>query len=105
MTPAQDIDRARRPDRPLAEQPAGKVERRAAAIRGERREQIGHDRIIVSRVKRHVVAAALRECGGDVERPVAIERCDFYGDDAVDVEEATPEGAVENTSADGGLQV
>ena len=73
--------------------------------RRERREQVGHDRIVVARVERHVLAPALGQGGRDVERAVAIERRDLDRDHAFDVEEAAPERPVQDASADGGLQV
>ena len=71
----------------------------------KRREQIGHDRIVVARVERDVVASALGQRGRDVERAVAIERRDLDRDHAFDVEEAAPERPVEHASAHGRLQV
>ena len=80
---------------------------RTLAVEGgrERREQVVHDRVIVSRVERHVLAPALRKRRRDVERSVAVEWCDFDRDHTFDVQEATPEGAIQHTSPDGRLQV
>src|SRR5688500_7597258 len=104
MALAQYVDGALRPDGPLAKQAAGKVER-AAVAGGEWCQQVGHDRVIVPGVKRDVIAPAVGERARDVEGAVAIERGDLHGDDAVDVEEAAPEGAVEHAAANGGLQI
>ena len=101
----EDLDRALRPDGPLTEQPAGKVRTPAVAGRRERREQVGHDRVVISRVKRHVLAPALRKRRRDVERSVAVEWRDFDRDHTFDVQEATPEVAVQDTSTDGRLQI
>ena len=73
--------------------------------RGKRREQVGHDGIIVSRVERHIIASAFGKGRRDVERAVAIERRDLDRDHALDVEETAPERPVEDASPDGGLQV
>ena len=102
----QQIDRARRVQ--TAHWPSRPPEKRTGAGRRagrKRRQQIGDDRVVVARVERDVVAAALGHAAVDVQRAIAIERRDLDRDDALDVEEAAPESAIEDAPADRRLQV
>ena len=70
-----------------------------------RREEIGHDVVVVARVESDVVAAGFKDRADDVEGAVAVERRDFDGDEAGDVGEGTPEAVGKHPAADGGLQL
>ena len=69
------------------------------------RQQVRHDRIVISGVERHIPSSAPRERRDDVERAVSIERSDLDGDDTFDVEQAAPEVLIEDAAAHGWLQV
>ena len=104
----EQLDRALRPDRPVAEQAAAKAHRhrRAVAHRRERRDQVEDDVVVVAGVERDALLGARRDhAADDVERAVAVERRDLDRDDVVDRGEAGPERGAEVEPADRRLQV
>ena len=106
---SSSCDRASRPDRPVAEQAAAEAhgDRPAVAHRGERRDEIEHDVVVVAGVERDAVfGAGLDDAAHDVERAVAVERRDLDRDDVLDRGEAGPERErPASQAADGRLQV
>src|SRR5947209_631573 len=72
---------------------------------GEGGDEVGHDRVVVARVEGDVGAAARGQGAGDVERRVAIEGGHLDGHHGLDLEERSPEGLVQDPSADGRLEV
>jgi hypothetical protein len=91
------------PHTPLAEEAA--VDVTGAASKGEGCEEVGEDVVVVAGVESDVVAAGFKDGADDVEGAVAVEGCDFDGDEAGDVGEGTPEAVGKYASTDGGLQV
>ena len=62
------------------------------AAKGERREQIGDDVVVIARVERDLVAAAgVGDSAHDVQCLVAVERRDLDRHNIVDFDEFTPE--------------
>ena len=104
----QQLDRAPRPDAPVAEQPAADAQRDGLAIplQRERREQVRHDVVVVAGVERDaVLGACLDHAAQHVERAVAVERRDLDRHHVVDLRETPPEARRQMQSADRGLQV
>lgn len=107
MTLAEEFDGAASPNGPMAEEAANDAALDSFPIRlkGEGREEIEDDVVVVAGVKSDVFAAGFGNGADDIECLVPIERRDFDGDDVFDFSELTPEIERENAAADGGLQV
>ena len=104
MTLLQKIDGAFRPHGPLPEQSAREMHRPIVSSR-KRRQQIRHDRIVISGIERDISSSAPRQRRDDVERAVSIEWSDLDRDHTLDVEQAAPEVLIEDAAAHGWLQV
>ena len=75
-------------------------------LRPGSRQQVGHDRVVVAGVERHIAGpAALRQRAHHVERLVAVEGRDLDGHDVLDLQEAPPELGVQDPPAHRGLEV
>ena len=78
----------------MPEQPAFDADGHALAIalRDERCQKIEHDVIVIAGVERHPPLSARRDdAADDIERAVAIERCDLDRNHLLDFGEPAPE--------------
>src|SRR5262245_25234278 len=100
QTPSKQFDRILRPDRPLPQEAAGKVQ-----SSWKRRQQISDDRVVVPCIQRDVAPSALSQGHGDIQRAIPIEGSDLDRHNAFDLEEFAPERAIEDASTDRRLQV
>lgn len=99
----QQFDRALRPHGPMTEQTADNAA--FFACKSIRREEIGHDVVVVAGVERDIITSGLDHGANDVDGLVAVERRDLDGDDVFDLREATPERVAQHASADAGLKI
>jgi hypothetical protein len=105
MGTAEQRDRLVRPDRPLPEETAHEAHRPFAGPAREGRDQVGHDRVVVPRVERDVVASAHGQGARHVEGRVAVERRHLDRHHRGDLEESAPEGLVQDAPSDRRLQI
>jgi hypothetical protein len=93
-----------RPHRPMPQQAAGDSE--GLSAEGKLREQVVQNVVIVSCVKSHFLGATgLRQGTNNIQRLIAVKRCDLNRDDVFNLDELAPEFVGQQTPSDGGLQV